>query len=215
MQEKLEKWLSEVFAMRVTLRPMRVGEAAVEDRFDVWKVRGLIAPFVLVTTKPGVGNPSVGEIGRLVAHVSHLTFLWAAYGCGTLSAVERTRLLSRQVAFVVAGRQVVLPFLGIVLRADSVALTRKWLGCVAQETVLAMLRGQLTHPFADRDIVRLTGCSRASAFRAFRELTTFGLVERIPGGYAFVPDATQTLRLHMPRLRNSPVREALVETILA
>ena len=108
-----------------------------------------------------------------------------------------------------------LPLLGIALRADSVALTRKWLGSVAQETVLAMLRGQLAHPFADRDIVRLTGCSRASAFRAFRELTTFGLVERIPGGYAFVPDAAQTLRLHMPRLRNSPVREALVETILA
>ena len=78
-----------------------------------------------------------------------------------------------------------------------------------------MLRGQLGRTFADRDIVRLTGCSRASAFRAFRELTTFGLVERIPGGYAFVPDAAQTLRLHMPRLRNSPVREALVETILA
>ena len=215
MQEKLEEWLSEVFAMRVILCSMRVEETVVEDRFDVWKVRGLIAPFVLVTPKPGVGNPSVGEIGRLVAHVSHLTFLWAAYGCGTLSAVERKRLLSRQMAFVVAGRQVFLPFLGIALRADSVALTRKWLGCVAQETVLAMLRGQLAHPFADRDIVRLTGCSRASAFRAFRELTTFGLVERIPGGYAFVPDATQTLRLHMPRLRNSPVREALVETILA
>ena len=108
-----------------------------------------------------------------------------------------------------------LPFLGIALRADSVALTRKWLGCVAQETVLAMLRGQLAHPFADRDIVRLTGCSRASAFRTFRELTTLGLVERITGGYVFVPDAAQTLRLHMPRLRSSPVREMLVETILA
>ena len=210
MQEKLEKWLSEVFAMRVILCSMRVEETVVEDRFDVWKVRGLIAPFVLVTPKPGVANPSVGEIGLLVAHVSHLTFHWAAYGCGTLSAVERKRLLSRQVAFAVAGRQVFLPFLGITLRADSVALTRKWLGSVAQEIVLAMLRGQLACPFADRDIVRLTGCSRASAFRAFRELTTFGLVERVAGGYAFVSDAAQTLRLHMPRLRNSPIREALV-----
>ena len=210
MQEKQEKWLSEVFAMRVTLRPMRVEEAVVEDRFDIWKVRGLIVPFVLVTPKPGVANPSVDEIGHLVAHVSHLTFHWAAYGCGTLSAVERNRLLSRQVAFVAAGRQVFLPFLGIALRADSVALTRKWLGSVAQETVLAMLRGQLGRLFADRDLVRLTGCSRASAFRAFRELTTFGLVERIPGGYAFIPDVAQTLRLHMPRLRNSPIREALV-----
>ena len=78
-----------------------------------------------------------------------------------------------------------------------------------------MLRGQLGRTFADRDIVRLTGCSRASAFRAFRELATFGLVERIPGGYAFIPDVAQTLRLHMPRFRNSPVRETLVETILA
>ena len=210
MQEKLGKWLSEVFAMRVILCSMRVEETVVEDRFDVWKVRGLIAPFVLVTPKPGVGNPSVGEIGRLVAHVSHLTFLWTAYGCGTLSAVERKRLLSRQVAFAVAGRQVFLPFLGITMRADSVALTRKWLGSVAQEIVLAMLRGQLACPFADRNIVWLTGCSRASAFRAFRELTTFGLVERVAGGYAFVSDAAQTLRLHMPRLRNSPIREALV-----
>lgn len=54
----------------------------------------------------------------------------------------------------------------------------------------------------------------ASAFRAFRELTTFGLVERIPGGYAFIPDVAQTLRLHMPRLRNSPIREALVAAAL-
>ena len=113
-----------------------------------------------------------------------------------------------------AGRQVFLLFLGIALRADSVALTRKWLGCVAQETVLAMFRGQLGRTFADRDLVRLTGCSRASAFRAFRELTTFGLVERVAGGYAFVSDAVQMLRLHMPRLRNSPIREVLVAAAL-
>ena len=55
---------------------------------------------------------------------------------------------------------------------------------------------------------------RASAFRAFRELTTFGLVERIPGGYAFIPDVVQVLLLHMPRLRNSPIREALVAAAL-
>ena len=133
------------------------------------------------------------------------------HGGENLNALMRH--LSRQVAFVVAGRQAFLPFLGIALRADSVALTRKWLGCVAQETVLAMLRGQLACTFADRDIVRLTGCSRASAFRAFRELTTFGLVERVAGGYAFASSAIQTLRLHMPRLRNSHMWDALVSAV--
>ena len=148
----------------------------------------------------------MSKIEVLCLKCSHMT---------CLPRIEQRRLLSRQVAFVVAGRQVFLLFLGIALRADSVALTLKWLGRVAQQTVLAMLRGQLAHLFADRDIVRLTGCSRAPAFRAFRELTTFGLVERVAGGYVFIPDAAQTLRLYMPRLRSSPVREMLVETILA
>ena len=52
-----------------------------------------------------------------------------------------------------------------------------------------------------------------SVFRAFRELTTFGLVERVAGGYAFVSNAIQTLRLHMPRLRNSHTRDALVSAV--
>ena len=77
----------------------------------------------------------------------------------------------------------------------------------------ALLRGQIGRIFADRDIVRPTGCSRDFAFRAFRELTTFGLVERVAGGYAFVSNAIQTLRLHMPRLRNSHTRDALVSAV--
>lgn len=214
MQEQMEKWLSEVFAMRVKLRTFHLDEAGNDGRFDLWAIHGLIAPFVLVSPKPGVCNPPVGEIARLVATIGFQTRRWAAYGCGTLSAVERKRLLTRQVAFVVARRQVFLPFLGIALRADSAALRRKWLGCVAQEVVLAMIRGQIATTFTDRDVERLSGCSRASAFRAFCELTTFGLVGRVPGGYSFVPDAVSILRLHMPRLRNSPVRKTLVATIL-
>ena len=213
MRNQMQNWLSGVFGMDVIMRPTTLGGTLVDSRFHYWTVSGLLGEFILVTPKPGVRNPPVGEIARFIYDLRQFSSKWIAYGCLSLSAVERKRLLSRQVAFVVTGRQVFLPFLGIALRADSVALTRKWLGCVAQETVLAMLCGQLAHPFADRDIVRLTGCSRASAFRAFRELTTFGLVERVAGGYAFVSNAIQTLRLHMPRLRNSHTRDALVSAV--
>ena len=125
------------------------------------------------------------------------------------------RHLSRQVAFVVARRQAFLPFLGIALRSDSAALRRKWLGCVAKEVVWAMIRRQHATTFANRDVERLAGCSRASAFRAFRELTTFGLIGRVPGGYSFVPDAVSILRLHMPRLSSTPIRDKLAADILA
>ena len=214
MQEKMGKWLSEVFALRVSVRPARVGGMGTDDRFDLWSVRGMVAPFVLVTPKPGVGNPSVGEIARLVADLSFKSFHPAAYGCGSLSAVERKRLLARQVPFVVAGRQAFLPFLGIALRADSAALTRKWLGSAAQEVLLARVRGWQEGVITDRTVEQLAGCSRASAFRALGELTAFGLIERVGYGYTFVSDVVQRLRLHMPRLRASPVRDALVDAAL-
>ena len=69
-------------------------------------------------------------------------------------------------------------------------------------------------PCTIRTVELLSGCSRAPAFRALVELTVFGLIERVGYGYTFVPDVVQRLRLHMPRLRCSPVRDALVKAIL-
>ena len=98
------------------------GESLCAVKCDYWTVSGLLADFVLVTPKPGVRNPSVLEAARLVYEVRSLTCRWSAYGCLSLSAVERKRLLHRQTAFVVAGRQVFLPFFGIALRDDFGAL---------------------------------------------------------------------------------------------
>lgn len=215
MQEKMEKWLSEVFAVRVSVHPVHnIGGVETDDRFDLWRVSGMVAPFVLVTPKLGVGNPSVGEIARLVADLSFKSVHSTAYGCGSLSAVERKRLIARQVPLVVAGRQVFLPFLGIALRADSAALSRKWLGYAAQEILLAQVSGWRDGPITDRTIEHQAGCSRASAFRALSELMAFGLIERAGYGYNFVPDVASRLRLHMPRLRCSPTRNDLVKALL-
>ena len=40
------------------------------------------------------------------------------------------------------------------------------------------------------------------------------VIERVGYGYTFVPDVVQRLRLHMPRLRTSPVRDALADANL-
>ena len=96
MRSEIQNWLSEVFGMDVILRPTTLGGAVGGGCYDYWTVSGLLADFVLVTPKPGVRNPSVLEAARLVYEVRNLTYRWSAYGCLSLSAVERKRLrLSR------------------------------------------------------------------------------------------------------------------------
>ena len=143
MRSEMQNWLSEVFGMDVILRPTTLGGAVSGGCYDYWTVSGLLANFVLVTPKPGVRNPSVLEAARLVYEVRNQTYRWAAYGCLSLSAVERKRLLHRQTTFVVAGRQVFLPFFGIALRDDFGALARRCLGKTAQAVLLAGLEGQI------------------------------------------------------------------------
>ena len=130
-----------------------------------------------------------------------------------LALFERKRLLHRQTAFVVTGRQVFLPFFGIALRDDFGALARRCLGTTAQAVLLAGLEGQIREPLRDRMVIRLTGCSRASAFRALAELRSFGLVAPTARGLAIVPNAREALRLAEPRLRSSPVCEILLAAV--
>ena len=210
MRNQMQNWLSEIFGMDTILRPTTLGGTLIDGRFDYWTVSGLLADFVLVTPKPGVRNPSVLETARLIYEVRSLTHRWVAYGCLSLSAVERERLLCRQTAFVVAGRQVFLPFFGIALRADPAASARNWLGGTAQALLLAALEGQLSGPLRNRAVIHQTGSSRASAFRALAELRSFGLIERTPQGFTFIPNVQQVFRFSQPRLRKSPVRDALI-----
>ena len=210
MRNQMQNWLSEVFGMDVIMRPTTLGGTLVDSRFNYWTVSGLLEEFILVTPKPGVRNPPVGEIARFIYDLRQFSSKWIAYGCLSLSAVERKRLLSRQVAFVVAGRQVFLPFFGIALRADPAASARNWLGGTAQALLLAALEGQLSGPLRDRAVIHRTGSSRASAFRALAELRSFGLIERAPQGFTFIPNVQQVFRFSQPRLRKSPVRDALI-----
>ena len=124
MREKTENWLCEMFAADISVGPVEGSLLEPERRRDyrLWVVSGLTVEFLLVTPRPGVRNPSVLGIAELVHSVRERSVRCVAYGTGALSAVERKRLLVRHVPFVVAGRQVFLPFLGIALRADSSAL---------------------------------------------------------------------------------------------
>lgn len=65
----------------------------------------------------------------------------------------------------------------------------------------------------DRDAARIGCCSRATAFRALSELAALGLVERTHNGAVFAVDAVNVFGRLSPRLRHSPVRDALIEAI--
>ena len=92
-------------------------------------------------------------------------------------------------------------------------MARRWLGKTAQEVLLAGLEGRIREPLRDRMVIRLTGCSRASAFRALAELRSFGLVAPTARGLAIVPNAREALRFAEPRLRSSSVRERLLTAV--
>ena len=65
----------------------------------------------------------------------------------------------------------------------------------------------------DRDAAGIGCCSRATAFRALSELAALGLVERTHKGAVFSVDAVNGFGRFPPRLRRSPVRDALIEAI--
>ena len=165
------KWLREVFSEEITVRRADIkGDFSwPKGDYDLWLVEGLIASFVLITPRPGVGNPTVLGIAELVHAVREHSVRFVAYGTGSLSAVERRCLLARQVPFVVAGRQVFLPFLGIAQRADPVALSRTFLGRTAQRFMLAYLDGH-TGVFDNQFVYRKMNCAPAAVrdvLRAF------------------------------------------------
>ena len=214
-KEQIENGMAETFGMGVHAKLQQRKDIAADigDSFDCWTVRGLAVPFTLVTPKPGVGNPSVTGIAKLVIGASYGAMRYAAYGCHAMSAVERKRLVTRHIPFVVPGRQVFLPFLGIALRNDGAALARTSLGIAAQRMLLSWLQGALPTPLRDRDAARIGCCSRATAFRALSELAALGLVERTHKVAVFATDAARNYRWLIPSLRRSPIRDALIEAI--
>lgn len=214
MRDRVEKWLREVFSEEITVRraDIKGGLNSPKGDYDLWLVEGLAASFVLITPRPGVGNPSVLGVAELVHRVREHSVRFVAYGTGALSAVERKRLLVRHVPFVVAGRQVFLPFLGIALRADPAALSRGCLGRTAQRFMLAYLDGH-TGVFDRQFVYRKMNCAPASVFRAYNELEFFGLIDRTPRGIVFRPDSRRTFQRLAPRLKHSPVRAALLAAI--
>lgn len=209
------KNLSETFGMEVEMKEVR-SQALLEaagEAYGIWRVAGLARSFMLVSPRPGVGNAPVLAIAKLIYAIRERTAEDVAYGSPALSAVERKRLVERQVSFVVAGRQVFLPFLGVSLRADADAAAGGMLGSASQSILLSWLTGALTCPFRDRDASRVAHCSRASAFRALSELTALGLLERTSRGTCFFCDVAKSCRFLMPRLKKSPVRDALLEVL--
>lgn len=68
MRDRVEKWLREVFSEEITVRraDIKGGLNSPKGDCDLWLVEGLAASFVLITPRPGVGNPSVLGVAELV-----------------------------------------------------------------------------------------------------------------------------------------------------
>lgn len=213
----IEEGFFDLLGVVAELRPATscCADADVAARYDLWRVHGLAVEFVLMTPKDGRCNPSVGHIFRDILKVREFCTNPVAFGSVSMCAIKRLRLVRLRVPFVVLGRQIYLPFLGFALREEGSSRTCEALGTISQRLLSAALTGELRGSISELDAIRIGRCSRASAFRAFHELESFGLLRRCKFGNVFVASLANALAERQPRLKKSDVRDYLVKNILA
>jgi DNA-binding transcriptional ArsR family regulator len=123
--------------------------------------------------------PTPVELQRQLRLVERLAGLPVLYGQAEMTARQRQRLLELFVPFVVPGRQLFLPPLGVDLREQYAAQARHHapaLGPAAQAVLLAGLLGYWGMDDHASAIARRFGYSAMTLSRARRELLDRGLV---------------------------------------
>jgi len=210
----VERWLDELLGMRVRVSRRRLEDSGASRlrRYDGWLVGGLGVDVVLLSPREGEANPPPSEIARDMACALGADGRSVAFCTESLSAVHRSRLIRLRVPFVVPGRQLYLPFLGLALREEGTKAACRWLGTTAQHLLLYALSGGACRALSASDARRIAGCARATLFRAVHELESFGLIRR-RCGIVFADNLADVVRERRPRLKDGPIRDQLLEAL--
>jgi hypothetical protein len=152
--------------------PRYLADGFAFHEIDLWA-----RPCLLMVANQEVPTPA--DLQKQLRLVERLANMPVIYGQGEMTARQRQRLLTLFIPFVVPGRQLFLPPLGVDLREHYAAQARQHvpaLGPAAQAVLLAGLLGYWEGNSHASAIARQFGYSAMTLSRARRELLDRGFV---------------------------------------
>ena len=118
-------------------------------------------------------------IAKNINYLRTLTDDTIIFGCNSMPAYERQRLMQNGIPFIVPGRQLFLPFLSVVLTEHGTKKQRTFekIGTTGQILLLRWLN-RLDESFSISEAMATSGYTKPSVIRAFDELEFFGIARR-------------------------------------
>jgi DNA-binding MarR family transcriptional regulator len=195
---QLEDALRGVLRIGRSLRPWD-GAAKVpaflRGRYVLLTGEVLSQPVVFVLD-PANEEPTPGTLRKHLDTLERMTDGGVVYVRGTMSAYSRRRLIGEGIAFVVPGRQVYLPGMGVDLRErfDGPKPSRERFRPATQAVLLWALLRREEGLSGGRALARTLGFSPMTLSRAMDEIEAAGLAARVDSGRERVMRWTGTRR---------------------
>ena len=214
---QLKRYMQEALGVAISPDPWDGGTRLpffLRDRYNFFEVRLLNMPCLLMLD---CGNQE-GTPATVRKHMDQVKSKWngeIVYVRERVTAYNRKRLIEQKLPFVVPGKQMYLPLLGIDLREHFKKMRAETIMFSPSTQALIihiLLRGNTEKIATPAKIAQCLGYSAMTMTRAFDELESAGLGEIISEGrerrLRFIESATDVWAKALPFLR-SPVKKRL------
>lgn len=178
---RLKRYLSDTLGITVTLsKPTNQGSLPffLQDIYDVFHVRLLNEEFIVLASKND-SELTPATIHKHIDIVSQQLKMKAVFVHFTISSFNRKRLIEHKVPFVIPGKQMYLPDLGVDLREYFIKKRSKTviLGPSTQAVILYALTQTMTEPVTPTQLAEALGYSRMAMTRSLDEIESVELAE--------------------------------------
>lgn len=208
MIEKVTEYLQRLLKTNLTAIPYEKEKSLsylLRGLYQFFYCSGNGVDFILMCDKNS-GELTPSAIARHGEQLRNASGLAVVFATDEMAAYNRERLLKKNMPFIVPGRQLYLPFLGVALSESGAKLPKEFscLGNLAQQIFLARLNQNFTEPLSIFQAGEMFPYSRISIIRAFDELEYFQLAARDlkTKHLAFQPDGKALWKKALPLLHN-------------
>ena len=182
MKTKIAQYLNSLFGGSAQITPIRSKKGLpllLTGNFDFCECSIQDAHFILMIDRNNL-RLSPGEIAKQTSFAENRLGKMMVYAAENMPAYRRNRLLEKRVPFIVPGKQLYLPRIGIILHEARKTQVREYerLSICAQEILLLFLNGYLDSPMPLAGLLGLLPYSRQTVFTALDELESFRLLIR-------------------------------------
>ena len=158
-----------------------------------------------------------GAVSAHMAQIQAATGLQAVFATTEMPSYKRARFLEKHIPFIIPGKQMYLPFTGLLLTESDSPAPKKFdsLGNLAQILILAKLMKRFADLLSIGTACSMFQYSRISVIRAFDELEHFQLARRCPATkhLEFIADNGKLWKKALPLLHNPQRRIIGLEKI--